>query len=114
MSVKTVIGLADQLAVKSLFADTRFISCNQEDRLALRVEGKGNSPLTIGRAEPQLLHVCVARVVQRVNAGPSQLRPKLLQQAVNARRSVRTSLCSSSNSGSNSSPISTTQLTLVI
>ena len=81
MSVKTVIGLADQLAVKSLFADTRFISCNQEDRLALRVEGKGHSPLTIGRAEPQLLHVCVAQVVQRVNAGPAQLRPKLLQQA---------------------------------
>ena len=37
MSVETVICLADQLVVKPLFTDSRFIPCNQEDRLALRI-----------------------------------------------------------------------------
>jgi hypothetical protein len=48
MSVETVIRLADQLAVEALFAEPRFIPSNQEDRLALRIEGKGYSPLAIG------------------------------------------------------------------
>ena len=50
-------------------------------RFVSKAKATLHSPLSIGRAEPQLLHVCVARAVQRVNAGPAQLRPKLLQQA---------------------------------
>src|SRR5208337_5103006 len=50
-------------------------------RLALRIEGKGHSPLAIGRAEPQLLHIRVAGAVQGIDAGPPQLRPQLLENA---------------------------------
>src|ERR1039458_5705620 len=77
MSVETVICLADQLVVKPLFADSGFIPCNQEDRLALRIEGKGHSPLAIGRTEPQLLHIRVAGALKRIHAGPPQLRAEL-------------------------------------
>ena len=81
MSVKTVIRFADQLAVEPFFADARFISRNQKHRLALRIEGKGHSPLAIACGEPQLLHVGVAGTVQRIDAGPPQLRAELPEKA---------------------------------
>ena len=67
MRVKTLIRLADQLAVEPLFADARFVPRNEQDRLPLCVESKSNSPLAVGRAEAQFLHIRVARTVQRVN-----------------------------------------------
>src|ERR1017187_2595460 len=79
MSVKTVVSLADQLAVEPLFADTRLITRHEEDSLALCIEGK--RPLSVSRAEPQLLHIRVARTLQRINAGPPQSRPELLENA---------------------------------
>ena len=81
MSVETVISLSDQLAVEPFFAAARFISCHEQDRLTLRIESKGHPPLTVSRAEAQLLHIRVARIVQRVRAGPLQLRPELLEKA---------------------------------
>ena len=69
MSAETVIGLADQLAVEPSFAAARFVSCNQKDGVALRIEGKSDSPLTIGRAEPQFFHIRVIGAVQRIHAG---------------------------------------------
>ena len=44
------------------------------------IEGKGDSPLTVSRAEPQFFHVRVTRAPQRVNAGPPQLWPELLEE----------------------------------
>jgi len=80
MSVEAVIRLPDQFPVEPLFTGTRFISCNQEDRLAFRIEGKRYSPFTIGSTEPQLLHIRVARAVHRIDAGSPQLRSELLQE----------------------------------
>ena len=80
MRLETVIGLADQPLVKSLFADPGFIPRNEQDCLALRVEGKGYSPFAISRTEPQFLHVRVVRVVERAHPGPSELRSELLQE----------------------------------
>ena len=81
MGVETVVGLTEQFAVEALFTAPGFVSRNQEDALAPRIEGKGYSPLAAGRAEPQLLHIRVAGAVQRIDARPSQLRPELLEQA---------------------------------
>lgn len=81
MSLEALICLADQLAVELPFADVRFVPCNQEDRLALPVEGEGYSPFAIRRTESQFLHVRVAGAVQRIDAGPPQLRPELLEKA---------------------------------
>src|SRR3989304_4047713 len=80
MSVETVISLSDHLAVEPFFAPPRFTPCHEQDRLTLRIESKGHPPLTISRAEAQLLHIRVARVVQRISAGPLQLRPELLEK----------------------------------
>jgi len=44
MSVKARIGLIDQLAVKSHFADTRLVSGYQKNGLALWVESEGHTP----------------------------------------------------------------------
>jgi len=97
--------------VEAFFRCRRFISCHEQDRLTLRIESKGHPPLTIGRAEAQLLHIRVREPFSvsargRFNCGPNCWRRRAI-----ARISVRTSSCSASNSGSNSSPISTTQLT---
>ena len=60
MRVETVIGLADQAAVETLFTAPRFIPRNEQDRLAPGVEGEGYSPFAVSRTEPQFLHVRVA------------------------------------------------------
>jgi hypothetical protein len=81
MKVKTVVSLSDQLAVEPSFTDTRFVSGYQQDSLAFRIESKCHPPLTSRSAKTQFLHIRVARVVQGIYAGPSQLRPKLLEEA---------------------------------
>ena len=44
------------------------------------VEGEGESPFSIRRAEAHLLHVRMPRAVQRVYPWPSQQRSELFQQ----------------------------------
>ncbi len=73
------IRLADQFAVKPPFAAAGFIAGNEQDGLALWIEG--DAPFTIGRAETQLLHVCVVRAGKSIDAQSSQARPELLQKA---------------------------------
>src|SRR5437762_622350 len=80
MSVETAISLSDQFAVEPLFAAARFISCDEEDRLPLRIKSKGHPPLAISRAEAQFFHVGVPRVIQRINSRPVQLRSELLKK----------------------------------
>src|SRR5262245_24795054 len=81
MGVETVIRLPDQCAIEAFFAGARFISCHEQDGCALRIEREGHSPFALRRAEAQLLHVGVPGSVQGVHAGPTQLRPELLEQA---------------------------------
>jgi hypothetical protein len=55
------------------------VATTQDDRFARRVEGERESPDTIGRVEPQLFHVRVARSRQRIDARSSHLRSEDLQ-----------------------------------
>src|ERR1019366_1921442 len=109
MSVETVVGLTEQFAVEALFTAPGFVSCNQEDALALRIEGKGYSPLAVGRAEPQFIFAWREPFSVSTRGRPN-CGPNCCSKRANARISVRTSWCSAKNSGLNSSPISTTQL----
>jgi len=68
-----------ELAVKSLLA-ARFVSRDQKDRVAFRVEREGDAPDTVCRVKTQLLHIRVARTFERIDAGSPELRTKLLQQ----------------------------------
>jgi hypothetical protein len=81
MRVEPLIGLSDELLVKTLFASPGFVARNEKNGLALRIEGESQAPFPISCAKTQLLHIRVARIVQRVHAWPSQVRPKLLQEA---------------------------------
>ncbi len=81
MRVEPLVGLPDELAVKPLFTAAGFIARDQQNCLPLGVECKSHSPLAIGRGEPQLLHVRVARSLERVHARPPELRSELLKQA---------------------------------
>ena len=53
---------------------------NQQDGLALWVERKRHSPLSIRYPEPDLFHVRVTRSLQRVNPRTSQFRAEPLQK----------------------------------
>src|SRR4051794_15091018 len=102
MCVKPVVRFCDELLIEPLLAAAGFVASDKEDCLALRVEGESHAPLTIRRAEAQLFHIGVARIVERIYAGTPQLRPELLRGRAWARISVRTSRGSALNSGSNS------------
>ena len=78
MSVETVISLADQLAVEPLFADPIYLLQPRRWPCAWGSKAKATLHSPSAAAEPQLLHICVARAVQRIDAGPPQLGPELL------------------------------------
>lgn len=48
--------------------------------VAFRVEREGDAPYAFCRVKAQLLHIRVARTFERIDAGPAELRAKLLQQ----------------------------------
>jgi hypothetical protein len=48
MSVKSSIGLGDELLVKSSFAYAGFIARQKQDGSAPRIEGKSHAPNAIG------------------------------------------------------------------
>jgi hypothetical protein len=80
MGVKPVVRFSDELFVEPLLASSGFVACDEEDCLALHVEGERDAPLTIPRAEAELFHIGVAGIVQSIDARTPQLRPELLQQ----------------------------------
>ena len=80
MLIKSFVGLCYELAIKSLVAAARLVSRDQKDRVALRVEREGDAPDTVCCVKAQLLHIRVARTFDRIDAGPAELRAKLLQQ----------------------------------
>jgi len=81
MCVEPIIRLADQVAVELLLASSRLFPGNQQNRFAFGVESECNAPFAVRCAEPQFLHVCVPRIVERVDAGAPHLGTKLLQQS---------------------------------
>ena len=80
MLIESFVGLCYELAIKSLLAAARLVSRDQQDRVAFPVEREGDAPDTACRVKAQLLHIRVARTVERIDAGPAELRAKPLQQ----------------------------------
>ncbi len=80
MLIKSFVGFGYEPAIKSLLAAPRLVSRDQKDRVAFRVEREGDAPHTACRVKTQLIHILVARTVERIDAGPAELRAKALQQ----------------------------------
>ena len=80
MSVESPVSFGDQLPVKSVLACARFIAGRDQNRSSSWIKCKGDSPLTVSRGKTQLLHVHMARALERVHARPAKLRTKSLQQ----------------------------------
>jgi len=78
--VKSFVGLRYEPAIKFLLAAARLVSRNRKDRVAFRVEREGDAPDTVCRVKAQLLHIRVARTLERIDTGSSELWAKLLQQ----------------------------------
>jgi hypothetical protein len=49
MRIEPLIGFADQLAIKPSFAAAGLVAGHQQNRLALGVEGEGDTPDCAGR-----------------------------------------------------------------
>lgn len=80
MVVVTLICHRDQALVEPALICPALISPDQQDRLSLRIEGKGHSPdLTIPR-KPKFFHVGVLRALQGVDRRSTQIGSKLSQQ----------------------------------
>jgi len=77
MLVEPSIRNQKQVAIKAALSNAALVSCHQKDGFALRVESKGDTPDTPIGIEAQLLHVGVARTLQRIYLRPSQERPFL-------------------------------------
>jgi hypothetical protein len=80
MTCESRISFRDQLTIEPRLAAAGFITCNEKDSSPFRVEGERYTPDSTGGVKPQLLHVCVARAVERIHARPSELRAELLEQ----------------------------------
>jgi hypothetical protein len=78
--IKSFVGLCYEMAIKSLLAATRFVSRDQKDRVALWVERESDAPDTSSSVKTQLLHIRVTRTLERIDARPTELRAKPLQQ----------------------------------
>jgi hypothetical protein len=81
MGIKSIIGLSDELAVKALLAASRFVSSDKQGSSASWIEGKSQPPNSTGGIEAHLLHVGVARSIERIYTWPPKLRAKLFNQA---------------------------------
>src|SRR6266567_9153636 len=81
MRVESLVGPADELPVKPLFTSARLVARDQQDRFALGIEGKGHAPHAIRCVKTELFHVGVTGTIERINTGPAQARPELLQKA---------------------------------
>ena len=80
MVVITLICHREQALIKPALICPSLVSPNQQDRLSLRIEGKGHSPdLTVPR-KPKFFHVGVLRALQGVERRLPQIGSKLSQQ----------------------------------
>ena len=75
------IGHRDQSLVEPPLASSAFVTPDQEDGLPPGVEGKGHSPDLAVPVKPKFFHVGVFRGLEGVDSWPSQVGPKLRQQA---------------------------------
>ena len=81
MAVEARVGLRDERAVEAPRAAAGLVAGNEQYGTALGIEGEGEAPFPARRAEPHLLHVRMARAVERIHPGPSELRSEPFQHA---------------------------------
>lgn len=74
MCGKPTVRLCNELLVKTLLTAARFVTGDQHDRVALRIESEGDAPFAIGGREAHLLHVGMFGAVERVHIRPTKLR----------------------------------------
>jgi len=60
MLVEPSIRNQNQIAIKSSLCNATFVSCHQQDGVALWIEGKSDAPYASIGMKAQLLHVSVA------------------------------------------------------
>src|SRR5271166_547423 len=77
MPVEPSIRHANQIVVKAALRNPVFVSRHQQDGLALRIKGKSNTPYASIGIKAQLLHVGVARTLQRIDLRSSKERSLL-------------------------------------
>ena len=80
MRVVSVIGGDEQALVKPALICAALVASNQQNRLSLGIESKGQSPHLLVPRKPKFFHVGVPGAFQGVNGWPSQMRTKLRQQ----------------------------------
>ncbi len=80
MFVITLICHREQALIEPALICPTLVSSDQQDRLSLRIEGKGHSPDLSVPGKPKFFHVGVLRALQRVDRRSSQIGSKLSQQ----------------------------------
>src|ERR1700681_2754696 len=113
MGIKTLIGLGDELLVKTFLAATGLIASRKQDCLAPCVECKGDTPFSVSGAKNAAPSYSRAWNRYAYRRGAFLIGGRIIAAVEQARISIRTSSSRSSNSDSNSSPISTAHPTLM-
>src|SRR5260370_35899220 len=72
MRVKSFVRCRDQAPIEPVRRNTRFALAHQQDGLPAWIERKGDTPLAVADAEPQLLHVAMTRRLQRIGVRARQ------------------------------------------
>ncbi len=80
MLLESLIRLADESLIESWFTHSGLVAHNQKNAASPRIECEGHSPYAARSAKAKLLHVGVARTVQRIDFRPSQGRSTFTQR----------------------------------
>ena len=80
MVVITLICHREQALIEPALICPALVSPNQQDRLSLRIKGKGHSPDLTVLGKPKFFHVGVLRALQGVERRLPQIGSKLSQQ----------------------------------
>lgn len=71
---KPAIRLRDKPLVNAFLVNAGLVACDEDDRLAFRVEDEGSAPFAVGGRETHLLHICVLRALERIDIRPTKPR----------------------------------------
>jgi hypothetical protein len=79
MSSKTPVSFGNERLVEPLLCNPSFVTGDKEDAHSIRIECKRDTPYSISRIEPKLLHIGMLRPIERVDMRPPQKRTDFLQ-----------------------------------
>ena len=80
MPIEAFVRLSDQPSVEPSLGDPRFVRGDQQDGLALGVEGESDPPDAAVGGEAGLLHVGVPRPLEGIGSRAAQRRPERLEE----------------------------------